>query len=611
MKKTISKKIKKTMPVKKNIVKKPILKASPAIIPPAPSESMYEGEVFDFLYHAWLGRFTASISPASYVLSIIDWLTHFRNSPAKQVDLVRKALKKAMQFAVYTTNLSAQKDCQPCVELKENDRRFKNPLWNQAPYNLYSQSFLLCEQWWDEATTKIRGVDKHHQRVVNFLTRQILDVFSPTNYVLTNPEVQMATFEQLGTNFINGFNNFIDDASRQILDKPPQGTEHFQVGKNVAITPGKVVYKNELIELIQYEATTKEVYAEPILISPAWIMKYYILDLSPHNSMVKYLVDKGHTVFIISWKNPGSEDRNLGFNEYVNLGILSALDAINAIVPQRKVHAVGYCVGGTLLMMAAAAMAGKNDDRFKSITLFATEVDFKEAGELKLFVDESQITYLQDIMWEKGYLDGSQMAGSFDMLNSADLIWSRLVSDYLLGNKRPLNDLMAWDKDTTRLPFKMHTEYLRQLFLNNDLVQGHFRISDKSIALQDIHAPMFVVSTLTDHIAPWKSVYKIHLYTKSDITFVLTNGGHNAGIVNEPGHPGRSYQIMLHKNKDKRISARAWQAKAAHHDGSWWPAWHKWLEKQTDKKIKPPALGNSKLGYPVLYDAPGVYVYQK
>ena len=314
---------------------------------------------------------------------------------------------------------------------------------------------------------------------------------------------------------------------------------------------------------------------------------------------------------MISWKNPTSEDRNLGMQDYINLGVMDALNAINNIISQQKIHAVGYCIGGTLLMIAAAAMAGKSDDRLKTITLFAAQVDFRDAGELLLFVDPSQISFIEDIMWDKGYLDGAQMAGAFSMLRSIDLIWSRMVRNYLLGQQETLNDLMAWDNDTTRLPYKMHSEYLRDLFLNNDLVQGRFKVNNKKVSLMDINIPIFAVSTITDHIAPWKSVYKLHLFLETDITFVLTSGGHNAGIVNEPGHPNRNFQMLTHQKKDKHVNPEVWQDRAPHLDGSWWPKWQDWLAKHSGNKISPPEIGNATNGFKILGDAPGTYVFQK
>jgi polyhydroxyalkanoate synthase subunit PhaC len=561
--------------------------------------------------HAWLSRFSGWLSPATFFSAYFDWLSHITLSPDKYLELLNNNSNNNLQLLLYLLKICRNQEGELCVTLRESDHRFQSELWSKFPFALYSQLFLMNEQTWDKATTHIRGVSKHHKNFINFITRQILDIFSPSNFPLTNPLVIEATVNESGMNFVNGINNWIEDVTRLIYKKPPVGTEKFKVGKNVGITPGKVVYRNHLIELIQYEPSTAKVYAEPILIVPACIMKYYILDLSPKNSMVKYLVNQGHTVFIISWLNPDSKDRNLRMEDYISLGILDAIEAINNIVPQQKIHAVGYCLGGTMLILAATLMAKRKADQLKTLTLFAAQIDFKDAGELMLFIDESQITYLEDIMSEKGYLDGSQMAGTFSMLQAVDLIWSKNVLDYQLGKRRPINDLMAWDYDTTRLPYTMHSEYLRKLFLNNDLVEGRYRIDGMTLSLKDIDCPIFAVSALRDHVAPWKSVYKIHLFTNTDITFVLTNGGHNSGVVNEPGHPGRSYQLMTRKKGEKYISTEHWLQKATQNNGSWWPAWQAWLANNSGTKVLAPSLGNMKKGYKVICDAPGTYVLQK
>lgn len=573
----------------------------------------YEGQVYDIMLHAWIGKFTGWLSPASLGLAMYDWWIHLAISPAKQFDLTQKAWENLSQFSLQSVAYAGLNTA--CVKLsckpRHQDHRFKDTAWLDFPFYLYAQTFLLYEKWWNEATSNIRGVSKHHEHVVNFTTRQILDIFCPSNYPLTNPEVLSTTLQKGGANFVAGFNNLIEDNYRIRNKEKPAGAEKFQVGVKVAITPGKVIFRNHLIELIQYEPTTPDVYAEPILIVPAWIMKYYILDLSKHNSLVKYLVDQGHTVFMISWRNPTSEDRNLGLDDYLNLGIMSAIQVVSDIVPGKKIHAAGYCLGGTLLSIATAAMDLTGDEHLTSITLFAAQVDFKEPGELSLFIDQSQITYLEDIMWEKGYLDGAQMAWAFSMLHSNDLIWSRMIHDYLLGKRRPIIDLMAWDYDTTRLPFRMQSDYLHNLFLNNDLVQGHYKVGKKKIALSDIKVPIFVVGTVKDHISPWRSVYKIQLFTNVNVTFVLTSGGHNAGIVSEPGHKNRTYQISTRKKGDRYISPDAWVEKTPKHEGSWWPEWHNWLSMQSDKRIPPPQMGSIKKDHLVLCDAPGTYVLQK
>ncbi len=574
----------------------------------------YEGQAYDIMLHALLGKWIGWLSPAAISLSQVDWLSHLFLSPAKQMDLVNQAFDMGGKLTFQLLANMGLIECENselCVHTTQNDKRFAAPEWESFPFNFISSTFLTWQEWWNLATTHIRGVSKHHQEVINFTVRQMIDTYSPSNFPWTNPEVLTETFQTGGKNFIDGYHNYLEDMYRNHYKLPPVGVEKYQVGKDVAITPGKVIYRNHLMELIQYEPQHKKVYPEPILIIPAWIMKYYILDLSPHNSLVKYLVGKGHTVFMISWKNPGSEDRNLELNDYLHMGIMQAISIIREILPKTKIHAAGYCLGGTLLAIAAAWLAGQNDDSLASMTLFATQVDFREAGELSLFIDHSQIAYLEDLMWEKGYLDGPQMSWAFSMLRSNDLIWSRMVHDYLLGKRRPLNDLMAWDADTTRLPYRMHSEYLHNLFLNNELIQGHYRVRKKHVSLADIQLPLFVVATQKDHVSPWRSVYKIQLFLNADTTFILTSGGHNAGIVSEPGHPRRSYQMKIRKKDEKYTSPDIWQYNEPFAKGSWWPKWARWLADLSGKKIPAPSMGIASNEHPILGDAPGVYVLKK
>jgi polyhydroxyalkanoate synthase len=378
------------------------------------------------------------------------------------------------------------------------------------------------------------------------------------------------------------------------------------------VTPGKVVYRNHLIELIQYAPATETVQAEPVLIVPAWIMKYYILDLSPQNSLVRYLVGQGHTVFCISWRNPSAEDRDLTMDDYRQSGVMAAIEAVNTIVPGRKIHAAGYCLGGTLLSIAAAGMARAGDERLSSVTLFAAQTDFTEPGELALFIDPSQMHFLGSMMWNRGYLSADQMAGAFSLLRTNDLIWSRLVHDYLMGERTPMVDLMAWNADSTRMPYRMHAEYLQRLYLDNELAAGRFMVDGRPAALQNIRAPMFVVGTERDHVAPWRSVYKIHYLTDTDVTFVLTSGGHNAGIVSEPGHGRRHFRIALKRTTDACLGPEEWAAATVPKDGSWWVDWVHWLvSHSTTERVLPPTMGAAAAGYAPREDAPGTYVFQR
>ncbi len=571
------------------------------IEPPTPADRML---------HAALGRMTSGVSPAALALAWMDWTLHLAQSPGKWARLCEKAVRKAGRFGDYAAR-AAHGDPEPCITPLPQDRRFRDAAWQHWPFNVIHQGFLLNQQWWHNVTTGIGGVSPHHEQVVSFVARQLLDVVSPVNFVPTNPEVLQATLEQAGMNFLRGANYLAEDWRRMLAGRPPAGAEDFIPGRQVAVTPGRVVLRNRLIELIQYTPTTPDVHAEPVLIVPAWIMKYYILDLSPHNSLVKYLVDRGHTVFMISWHNPGEADRDLGMDDYLRLGVFAALDAVNAIVPGRQVHAAGYCLGGTILAIAAAWLAGRRDDRIRTLTLLAAQTDFTEAGELSLFIDDSELNYLEDIMWRQGYLETHQMAGAFQLLRSNDLVWSRIVNDYLLGKRQPLTDLMAWNADATRMPYRMHSEYLRRLFLKNDLFEGRYRIDGTPVALADIHTPMFVVATEADHVAPWKSVYKINLVADADVSFVLTSGGHNAGIVSEPGHRGRHFRLAHSTDGDTWLAPEDWLVATPAREGSWWPAWADWLAAASTDRTAPPAVGAPAAGYRPLDTAPGRYVLER
>lgn len=570
----------------------------------------HPGPLLDRWTHAQWSPFTRGVSNASLRMAFDDWLTHLLHNPAEQLALAQKAWNAGQQWLGYAMQ-AHQTGCTPCIEPMVQDTRFAHARWHDWPFNAMGQLFLLTQQWWHDATTDVRGVSPHHEAVVDFTVRQVLDMVSPANFVTTNPEVLERTVQTLGGNLQQGFQNWLEDLQRLRANAPPKGTEAWQVGVNVAITPGKVIYRNRLIELIQYAPTTDKVWAEPVLIVPSWIMKYYILDLSPDNSLIRYLVGQGHTVLALSWANPTAEDRDLDLDDYLRMGVMDALAAVGSVVPRQKVHAVGYCLGGTLLTIAAAAMARDDDHRLASVTLLAAQTDFTEPGELELFIDDSQVAHLEDIMWDQGFLDSRQMAGAFQLMNSSDLVWSRMLRDYLLGERSPVSDLMAWNADGTRLPYRMHSEYLRHMFLNNDLASGRYHVGDKPVALMAITCPIYAIGTVRDHVAPWRSVHKLHLLTNVDTTFCLTSGGHNVGIVNPPGVPGRSYQVLMRPHDGPYLDPDEWQQAAVRHEGSWWPHWVAWLRNQSQARIAPPAMGAMARGLVPLCDAPGTYVLQK
>ncbi len=566
-------------------------------------------ETLDRLGHAGTARLTQGISPHALYAAWFDWATHLANAPGRLIELGLEGLNISARFARFAAH-SLSEEARP-FQPQASDHRFNDPAWQRFPYVLWQQAFLAQEAWWTSATREVRGMTPKNADRASFITRQLLDVWSPSNVPWLNPVIIDRTLKESGANLERGGTNLQEDFWRRLAMQPEPPADGLEVGKDLAVTPGEVVFRNELMELIQYKPATERVIAEPLLIVPAWIMKYYVLDLSPHNSLVRYLVERGFTVFMVSWRNPIAEDRDITFDDYRTKGVMAALDAVNTILPARKVHAVGYCIGGTLLAIAAATMAREEDDRLATITLFAAQTDFSEAGELMLFVDESQIAFLEDMMWDQGVLDTKQMAGAFKILRSNDLVWSKMMREYLLGHRDTPTDLGIWNADQTRLPYRMHSQYLRGLFLENRLTAGRYAVEGKVIALKDIDAPMFVVGTETDHIAPWRSVYKVHLFTNNELTFLLTNGGHNAGIVSEPGHRGRYYVMATRKRGERYINSDTWLTRAQPGDGSWWPAWTAWFEAHSDKeRVAPPSMGAASRGLTPLCAAPGVYVHE-
>jgi len=560
--------------------------------------------------HANVAAMTFGLSPVSLALATLDWAAHLAVSPGKCFDLAMQACVAAVAPAADQCEAEAG-EADPtglAVHAGQADPRFAAPAWAGWPFHVYRDSFLSIQRWWRDATHGVPGVERHHEELVGFAARQWLDACSPGNFLATNPVVLDTTMCSGGANLAAGALNWLEDA-KALLERAGGTHAHdartYLPGRDVAITPGRVVWRNALCELLQYEPTTARVAREPILIVPSWIMKYYILDLQPHNSLIRFLVDAGYTVFAVSWRNPGAEARDLGLDDYLRDGCMAALDAARSVCGG-AVHTVGYCLGGTLLAIVAAALArdGRQHEALRSVTLLAAQTDFSEPGELGLFIDASELSALDALMWRQGYLDGAQMSAAFQLLNARDLIWSRMMSEYLLGTRTKPNDLMSWNADTTRMPYRMHSEYLTRLFLDNDLAVGRYCVDGRPVALSDIDVPTFVVGTERDHVSPWGSVYKLHLLTHHALTFVLTSGGHNAGIVSEPGHPGRHYRRTTREPGAPYRSRHDFVRETTAVDGSWWTCWRDWLHERSsgDVPARTPAAG---------FDAaPGTYVLE-
>lgn len=574
----------------------------------APSRTAQEHpyQNFDRAARGAMARLSGGVSPHAFIEAWSDWVQHLARSPGRQMELAEHAQRNALKLM----SLVASPAGESVFATRPHDHRFDHPDWQKPPFRIWQQGFLALQDWWDKATEPMRGLRAEDAERTRFLARQTLDLVSPSNFPLLNAEIIAEVVRTGGRNLTEGAAHFAHDTFKTLSgqrDPPPEG---MQIGKDLACTPGEVVFRNELFELIQYAPQTSQVQTRPILFIPAWIMKYYILDLSPENSMVRYLVGQGFTVFMISWCNPTAEQRDLSLEDYRTRGVMAALEVLGAVVPDTPVHAVGYCLGGTILAIAAATMARNGDDRLASVTLMAAQVDFAEAGELLLFLDESQIAFLEDLMWEQGYLDRPQMARAFATIRAEDLIYTRNVQRYFLGRDDLPTDIGVWNADSTRMPARMHSEYLRGLFLENRLTAGRFAVEARVIALKDISAPLFVIATETDHIAPWRSVYKTQLFTDCDLTFVLTKGGHNGGILSEPGHEGRHYRISDRPAGALYVGPDAWLAKHEARPGSWWPEWADWLKKRSGGLARIPEFGAPARGVIPLGAAPGTYVFQ-
>jgi polyhydroxyalkanoate synthase len=538
-----------------------------------------------------------------------DWWLGLSTQPARQLGLAQSALAASVDTWRFALRAAHELSSGRPSPHGSEEAGFAGESWNHWPFNLYAHGYAQLSKLSRQALAAAPGMSAENSQRLEFLQRLLLGASSPAHYLLTNPELLSQTVSESGANLLRGVQYWLEDVALMLNRRGAAGTEQFRVGVQVAVTPGKVVLRNDLMELIQYSPHGDRVHAEPILITPAWIMKYYVLDLSPANSLVKYLVDQGHTVFMMSWKNPTAADRDLGMDDYVQMGLQAALDAVAAIVPAQSVHTVGYCIGGTLLMIGAAALAAAGDHRIGSITLLAAQADFSEPGELSVFISPNQLAALEAQMQRDGVLSSQNMGAAFALLRANDLIWAPAIKQYLRGQRGSVNDLMAWNADGTRMPCRMHSEYLNRLYLNNDLSAGRYTVHGASVDLKRLEVPMFVVGTETDHVAPWHSVFKIRSLTRAgDYTFVLTSGGHNAGIVSGAVNPRRRHRL-LHWDGAGESNPAAFLDAAELRPGSWWASWEQWLAKHSPAdKVAPPPLGDAAGGYPALDEAPGRYV---
>ena len=492
------------------------------------------------------------------------------------------------------------------VKPDPSDKRFKDDAWAEnAVYDFIKQSYLLTARSIHSTFKDVEGLDDKTAEKVDFYTRQFVDAIAPTNFVMTNPKVLKATLESRGENLVKGLKNMLEDLERGKGELQVKMTdlEAFTPGENVAATPGKVIYQNSLMQLIQYQPTTEKVFERPLLIVPPWINKYYILDLKPKNSFIKWAVDQGFTVFIISWINPDEKLAEKDFEDYLLEGPLAALDAIEQATGQREVNTVAYCLGGTLLVSTLAYMAAKKDPRIKSATCFTTMLDFADPGELSVFIDDEQITRMEQEMHKKGYLKGSQMSSVFNMLRANDLIWSFVINNYLMGRDPMAFDLLYWNSDSTRMPKVMHSFYMRNMYQHNRLKEpGGITLAGEPIDLSKIKAPMYFLSTKEDHIAPWTSTYAGTHLPSGPVKFVLGGSGHIAGVIN----PASSNKYGYWTNNTLPTSPDEWLAQATHNEGSWWPDWLRWVKRKAGAQVPARVPGEGALK--AIEDAPGSYV---
>jgi polyhydroxyalkanoate synthase len=537
--------------------------------------------------------------------AFLDMTARMMADPGKLIQAQMSLWQDYMTLWQSTTQRLLGENTAPVIKPSAEDRRFKDPAWDEnALFDYIKQSYLLTARWMQSSVRNVEGLDPKTSKKLDFYTRQFVDAMAPSNFIATNPQVLRATVESGGENLVKGLENLLADLERgkgQLLIRMTDENA-FTVGENIAVTPGKVVYQNDLIQLLQYTPTTEKVFRRPLMIIPPWINKFYILDLRPANSFIKWAVDQGHTVFVLSWVNPDERHANKTFEDYMTEGPLDALDQIRKATGQEEVNAIGYCLGGTLLACTLAYMATKNDNRIKSATYFTALVDFTEVGELSVFIDEEQLAALEKRMSERGYLEAEALHSTFNMLRANDLIWSFVVNNYLLGKDPFPFDLLYWNSDSTRMPAAMHSFYLRNMYQQNLLAQpGGITLKETPIDVTQIKTPTFMMACREDHIAPWVGAYASTQLYKGPMKFVLAASGHIAGVVNPPA--AQKYHHWVNAKLPK--SAQAWLDGAEQAPGSWWPEWQKWVTRHGGKKVPARAPGEGEL--PALENAPGSY----
>ncbi|MCW8084554.1 PHA/PHB synthase family protein [Sabulicella glaciei] len=578
----------------------------PALVTRTMAEVAERGQriVADFLKRQ--SEETPSPDPFNIGSAFMEMTTRLMANPARLMQAQIGFWQDYLTLWNSTARRMLGEQVAPVISEPKGDRRFKDDAWRENEvFDFIRQSYLLSARYFVNAVQGAEGLDPKTAQKVDFYTRQFVDAMSPANFLLTNPEVLRRTAETGGANLLKGLSNLLADLERgkgRLRIRMTDDTK-FKVGENIAVTPGKVVFETPLMQLIQYSPTTETVLKRPLLILPPWINKFYILDLRPKNSFIRWAVEQGHTVFVCSWVNPDETLAEKGFEDYMTEGVLAALEAIEKATGEREVNAIGYCLGGTLLATTLAHMTARKDNRIKSATYFVTMTDFEEAGELGVFIDEEQLKSLEDKMQKRGFLEGAEMATTFNMLRANDLIWSFVVNNYLLGQDPFPFDLLYWNDDSTRMPARMHSFYLRRMYQQNDLVKpGEIELLGTKIDLRKIKVPSYMISTREDHIAPWKSTYRGTQIYGGPIRFVLAASGHIAGVVNPPDSGKYSHWV----NEQLPPSPDDWLTGATEMAGSWWPDWQRWVTALNSERVPARVPGSGAL--PAIEDAPGRYV---